>query len=151
MPLTRRLAADIVATLRDGKTLRLRAGTRHRFIGIWVVVVQGRVFVRSWSVKPRGWYRTLLEDARAFIQLGHRTIAVRAVRTRSHALRDAVDQAYLDNYANINLQPGYQLLTGGSALEFVRFRHTDSDLYRLARQQEFVRAFKEQIAVVPLS
>ena len=38
MPLTRRLAADIVATLRDGKTLRLRAGTRHRFIGIWVVV-----------------------------------------------------------------------------------------------------------------
>ena len=47
---------------------------------------------------------------------------------------------------NINLQPGYQLLTGGSALEFVRYRHTDSDLYRLARQQEFVRSFKEQIA-----
>ena len=49
------------------------------------------------------------------------------------------------NYANINLQPGYQLLGGGSALEFVRFRHTDSDLYRLARQQEFVRAFKQQV------
>jgi len=27
-----------------------------------------------------------------------------------------------------------------------RFRHTDSDLYRLARQQEFVRAFKEQVS-----
>ena len=51
-----------------------------------------------------------------------------------------------DDYANINLQPGYQRLTGGSALEFVRFRHTDSDLYRLARQQEFVRALKEQIS-----
>jgi LCP family protein required for cell wall assembly len=50
------------------------------------------------------------------------------------------------NYANIDLQPGYQLLGGGSALEFVRFRHTDSDLYRLARQQEFVRAFKQQVA-----
>jgi LCP family protein required for cell wall assembly len=50
------------------------------------------------------------------------------------------------NYANINLQPGYQQLGGGSALEFVRFRHTDSDLYRLARQQEFVRAFKQQVA-----
>jgi LCP family protein required for cell wall assembly len=50
------------------------------------------------------------------------------------------------NFANINLQPGYQQLTGGSALAFVRFRHTDSDLYRLARQQEFVRAFKEQVA-----
>ena len=50
------------------------------------------------------------------------------------------------NFANINLQPGYQLLTGGSALEFVRYRHTDSDLYRLARQQQFVRAMKQQIA-----
>src|SRR5262249_45062403 len=49
------------------------------------------------------------------------------------------------NFANINLQPGYQRLGGGSALEFVRYRHTDSDLYRLARQQEFVRAFKEQV------
>jgi LCP family protein required for cell wall assembly len=50
------------------------------------------------------------------------------------------------DFANINLQPGYQQLGGGSALEFVRYRHTDSDLYRLARQQEFVRAFKEQVA-----
>jgi LCP family protein required for cell wall assembly len=50
------------------------------------------------------------------------------------------------NFANINLQPGYQRLTGGAALEFVRYRHTDSDLYRLARQQQFVRAFKEQVA-----
>ncbi len=54
--------------------------------------------------------------------------------------------SYLDNFANINLQPGYQRLTGQQALDFVRFRHTDSDLYRLARQQEFVRAFREQVA-----
>jgi LCP family protein required for cell wall assembly len=51
-----------------------------------------------------------------------------------------------DNYANIDLQPGYQKLTGGQALDFVRFRHTDDDYHRLARQQEFVRAFKEQVA-----
>ena len=54
--------------------------------------------------------------------------------------------AAYNDYANINLQPGYQLVTGGSALDFVRFRHTDSDLYRLARQQEFVRAIKEQVS-----
>ena len=54
--------------------------------------------------------------------------------------------SYLDNYANINLQPGYQKLSGQNALDFVRFRHTDSDLTRVARQQEFVRAFKEQVA-----
>jgi len=54
--------------------------------------------------------------------------------------------AYYDNYANINLQPGYQRLTGQQALDFVRFRHTDSDLTRVARQQEFVHAFKDQVA-----
>src|SRR2546427_8274354 len=38
------------------------------------------------------------------------------------------------NYADIDLQPGYQLVDGKHALQFVRYRHTDSDLYRLARQ-----------------
>ena len=50
------------------------------------------------------------------------------------------------NYANINLQPGYQRLTGEQALAFVRFRHTDDDYHRLARQQQFVRALKQQFA-----
>jgi LCP family protein required for cell wall assembly len=54
--------------------------------------------------------------------------------------------SYYNNYANINLQPGYQKLSGQQALDFVRFRHTDSDLTRVARQQAFVRAFKEQVA-----
>jgi LCP family protein required for cell wall assembly len=53
---------------------------------------------------------------------------------------------YYNNFANINLQPGYQQLSGQQALDFVRFRHTDSDLTRVARQQAFVRAFKEQVA-----
>jgi LCP family protein required for cell wall assembly len=50
------------------------------------------------------------------------------------------------DYANINLQPGYQHLTGKQALDFVRFRHTDSDLFRLARQQLFVGAMRQQVA-----
>jgi LCP family protein required for cell wall assembly len=54
--------------------------------------------------------------------------------------------AAYDDYANIDLQPGYQRLDGQQALDFVRFRHTDSDLTRVARQQEFVRAFRDQVA-----
>lgn len=49
-------------------------------------------------------------------------------------------------YARINLMPGYQKLDGRRALDFVRFRHTDSDLYRVVRQQEFVKAFKQQVS-----
>jgi hypothetical protein len=94
-----RFSGDVLADLRESKGLRIRAGTGpHRFIGIWVVVVNGRVFVRSWSVKPRGWYRTFLEEARGVVQIAHREIPVRAVRARDKRVRDAVDRAYLEKY-----------------------------------------------------
>jgi LCP family protein required for cell wall assembly len=51
-----------------------------------------------------------------------------------------------ERYAAIDLQPGYQKLNGQKTLDFVRFRHTDSDLYRNARQQMFVRALKQQVS-----
>ncbi len=63
-----------------------------------------------------------------------------------------VDQRYFNNhtgpsgYAAINLEPGYQRLRGGDALAFARFRHTDSDIYRTARQQLFLRALKQQVS-----
>ena len=62
-----------------------------------------------------------------------------------------VDHRYFNDhggpggYAKIDLQPGYQRLHGRAALSYVRFRHTDSDLYRVARQQQFVKAFREQV------
>jgi LCP family protein required for cell wall assembly len=46
----------------------------------------------------------------------------------------------------INLHAGYQKLDGGEALSFVRYRHTDSDLYRNARQQLFLDALKDRLA-----
>ena len=50
------------------------------------------------------------------------------------------------NFSDIDLRPGYQLLKGRDALAYVRYRHTDNDLYRLARQQQFVKALKEQVS-----
>ena len=95
----RRFDDPLVARIRDGKSLGIRAGTApHRVIGIWAVVVRGRVFVRSWSLKPRSWWRTFLEDPRGIIVVGKETIPVRAVRTRSDALKDEVDRAYLAKY-----------------------------------------------------
>lgn len=93
-----RFSARLMAAVRDGRMIRIRAGTRHRFIGIWAVVVDGRVFVRSWSLKPQGWYRTFLVDPRGAIRIGARVIPIRAVRTRSERLKAAIDRAYLAKY-----------------------------------------------------
>ena len=63
-----------------------------------------------------------------------------------------VDHRYLCDPSNcpdvsqINLQPGYQRLNATQALAFVRFRHFDSDIYRNARQQLFLKALKQQIS-----
>src|SRR4029453_9359586 len=87
-----RFAPAVVKAIRKGKILGLRAGHEPhrvigiwapagggraralrpgrgapRVIGIWAVVVEGRVFVRSWSLKPRSWWRTFLEDPEGII------------------------------------------------------------------------------------
>ena len=51
----------------------------------------------------------------------------------------------------INLQPGYQKLDGGQALSYVRYRHTDSDIYRTGRQQLFIEALKSRLTYGPLA
>jgi len=90
---------DVVTAIRDGKILDIRAGTKpHRVIGIWAVVVENRVFVRSWSMKPHGWYRAILEEPRGVIQVDGREIPVRAVFTRSERLKTEVDRAYREKY-----------------------------------------------------
>ena len=69
-----------------------------------------------------------------------------------------VDHRYYNDsavtgYSGIDIQPGYQKLCGGhgsdlggpdTALAFVRFRHTDSDEVRNARQQDFLRWARDQ-------
>jgi LCP family protein required for cell wall assembly len=61
-----------------------------------------------------------------------------------------VDHRYYNpegtGYSAINLQPGYQKLCYESALSYVRYRHTDSDFVRVARQQDFIRSLREQVS-----
>jgi hypothetical protein len=95
----KRFPKSILTAIRDEKILGIRAGMApHRVIGIWAVVVEGRVFVRSWSMKPRSWYRRFLEEPRGIIVVNDREISIRAVNTRSERLKDAVTRAYREKY-----------------------------------------------------
>ncbi|RPI94680.1 MAG: DUF2255 family protein [Chloroflexi bacterium] len=95
-----RFPDDILAAIYKEKILGIRAGreSSHRIIGIWAVVVEGRVFVRSWGLKPRSWWRAFLEDPYGSMFVDEREISIRAVRTRSERLKDAVSQAYKAKY-----------------------------------------------------
>jgi LCP family protein required for cell wall assembly len=52
-----------------------------------------------------------------------------------------------EQYAEINVKPGYQLMCGKQALDYVRYRHTDTDIVRSARQQDFLSAARGRISV----
>ena len=59
----------------------------------------------------------------------------------------AKDMDWDDNAGNlhIHLKKGLQTLDGKNALDYVRFRHTDSDLVRASRQQGFIAAAIKQV------
>ena len=95
----KRFSKAAVEAIDAAKILGIRAGTApHRIIGIWVVVVEGRVFVRSYSLKERSWYRTFLEEPRGIIEVNGKQMKVRPVFTRSERLKKLVDQAYAEKY-----------------------------------------------------
>ena len=94
-----RFPKSIIAEIHTGKILGIRAGTKpHRIIGIWAVVVEGRVFVRSYSLKERSWYRTFLAERRGIIEVNGKQIKVRPVFTRSERLKKLVDRAYAEKF-----------------------------------------------------
>jgi hypothetical protein len=106
----KRFPGKTIAAIRDGKILGIRAGTRpHRVIGIWAVVVEGRVFVRSYSLKERSWYRTFLKEPRGIIVVNDREIAVRPICTRSERLKKLVDRAYAEKFPT----PGSRVFVKG--------------------------------------
>ena len=94
----RTFADDVVEALRAAKILGVRAGSEHRYTGVWVVVVKDRVFVRSWNDKPTGWFRAFKKEPNGTIQAGKLEIPVRGKTVRSASMRDAVTVALAEKY-----------------------------------------------------
>src|SRR5689334_1275616 len=67
------------------------------------------------------------------------------VDRRYYHSNEGVPIGSTERYAEIDIQPGYQKLCGTDALNYVRYRHLDSDIVRAARQQSFLRQAKDQL------
>ena len=95
-----RFSDNIIAALKKEKIIGIRAGkdSTHRVIGVWMVIVEKRLFIRSYSLKPRSWWRTFLEDPYGSLFLHEKEIHIRAIQTRSERLKDLVSQAYKERY-----------------------------------------------------
>jgi len=89
---------DVIEALKKAKILGVRSGTSHRYTAVWVVVVDDRVFARSWSDKPTGWFQAFKKEPTGTIQAGDLEIPVRAKVVRSARIRDAVTAAFGEKY-----------------------------------------------------
>ena len=98
MPKNETFADDIIEALRNAKILGVRAGSEHRYTGVWVVVIENRVFVRSWYDKPTGWFRAFKKEPIGTIQVGKLEVPVRGKPVRSARIRDAVTVALGEKY-----------------------------------------------------
>jgi len=99
MATKRRFSRAVTSAIAKDKILGIRAGSGdHRFIGVWVVVVDGRVFIRSWGVKRRSWFQAFQEEPIGRIQAAGRELRVRAVTRTSERTKAAVDDAYAAKY-----------------------------------------------------
>lgn len=95
--MTKRFPPTALAGFEATKYMYIRAGD-HRFIPIWVVVVERRVIVRSWNDKRSGWYRAFLLQPHGHVKINDREVSIRAVPLRSKRLNDAADDAYAAKY-----------------------------------------------------
>ena len=98
MPKAETFAGDIVEAFRKAKIMGVRAGTEHRYTGVWVVVVDDRVFARSWNNKPTGWFEAFRKERSGTVQVGELELAVRGKPVRGARLRDAVTAAFGEKY-----------------------------------------------------
>src|SRR5215216_1062518 len=91
-------AAEVVEAFRKAKIMGVRAGTEHRHTGVWVVVVDGRVFARSWNDNPTGWFQAFRKEPSGTVQVGELEVDVRGKLVRGARIRDAVTVAFGEKY-----------------------------------------------------
>jgi hypothetical protein len=98
MPKDKTFTKKQLEALNKAKILGVRSGKEHRYTGVWLVVIDDRVFARSWYDKPTGWFQAFRKEPVGSIQAGDLEIPVRAKVIRSARTRDAVTAAYGERY-----------------------------------------------------
>ena len=91
---------EVLESIREGKYLWIRAGEKHRYIAIWSVLIRGRLFIRSWYLRPGGWFDAFLDEKRGTIRYAKDgpEIPVRGKQVKSESTWSAVDRGYAEKY-----------------------------------------------------
>jgi len=78
----------------------IKAGKeRETFLEIWMVVVNERIFARSWGLAEKSWYNTFLKEPEGQIRCGDEIFNIKAaVPDDITDLTSKINEAYLTKY-----------------------------------------------------
>lgn len=89
----------LVECINKTEITKLRQGDRYPMINMWMVVVEDRIFVRSWQGTKDGWYYKFLENEYGEIECGDVRYAVNG-RTPNdlHKINNLINKQYISKY-----------------------------------------------------
>jgi hypothetical protein len=96
--------ATVLKAVDAARSLGVRSGDKHKHTNVWVVVISGRIFVRSWNDKSSGWFRAFLKQPLGAIRVKTKEWPARGVRVRSARLLSSMSIALAKKYPHKGTQ-----------------------------------------------
>ena len=86
--------------IKNNNLIGIKAGLqRHEFLDIWMVVVEDRIFARSWGFAEKSWYNIFLQDPVGQIKCGENIFSIKATVPKDKGeITEKINIAYLTKY-----------------------------------------------------
>jgi hypothetical protein len=96
----KKFSKAFLKSINDTQVTSVRVGKgRDKFTGIWMVVVKGRIFGRSYYGAERSWYTALLNGDNGDIKCGNEIVPIKGMKPADiDAINKAINKAYEKKY-----------------------------------------------------
>ncbi|MBL1212871.1 MAG: DUF2255 family protein [Ignavibacteriae bacterium] len=94
---------DFYKYLEENTLVGIKGGKkRNKYLEIWMVNVNGRIFARTWTRSKKSWFNSLLEEGIGEIKYSNKIIEVSASKNNEPEINMLIDKAYLQKYDQPN-------------------------------------------------
>ena len=91
---------DILKLVDSTENPLIKAGEKHRFNYIWIVVVDGRMFCRQYDLSEKSWYATFLQNPKGYVKCNDTIIKVNGIIPKDlDDINDRINNSYLEKHA----------------------------------------------------
>ncbi len=99
MKLGNKFPEEFYKYLEINTLIEIKGGTkRNKYLEIWMVNVNERIFARTWGKSERGWFSCLIEEGIGTIRYLNKVINIEAKKNNNSEINKLVDKAYLQRY-----------------------------------------------------